>query len=103
MHFCEFGMQDKKSATIALLKVISGNPNGEWKMKICKRKLTRELLESFMGKKVKVVFFDNTTREGVLAIGMGIGNGFIVQKPKMYTIENLCFRLSHIKSIEVER
>lgn len=71
-------------------------------MKIRKNKLTRELLESFAGKKVKVVFFDNTTREGVLALGMGIGNGFIVQKPKMYTIENLCFRLSHIKSIEVK-
>ncbi len=103
MHFCEFCMQDKKSATITLLKVISGNPNGEKKMKICKRKLTRELLESFTGKKVKVVFFDNTTREGVLVLGMGIGNGFVVEKPKMYTVGNLCFRLSHIKSIEVER
>lgn len=70
-------------------------------MKISKSKLTRELLESYAGKKVKVVFFDDTTREGTLVLGMGIGNGFIVQKPKMYTIGNLCFRLSHIKSLEV--
>lgn len=70
-------------------------------MKIKKSQLTRELLESYAGKKVKVVFFDNDTCEGILVLGMGIGNGFIVQKPKMYTIGNLCFRLSHIKSIEV--
>lgn len=70
-------------------------------MKIKKSQLTRELLESYAGKKVKVVFFDNDMCEGTLVLGMGIGNGFIVQKPKMYTIGNLCFRLSHIKSIEV--
>lgn len=69
-------------------------------MKISKSKLTRELLESYAGKKVKVVFFDDTTREGTLVLGMGIGNGFIVQKPKMYTIGNLCFRMSHIKTLE---
>ena len=72
-------------------------------MKISKSKLTRELLESFAGKKVKVVLFDNTTHEGVLVIGMGIGNGIIFRKPKLYTVGSLWFRLSHIKSIEVER
>ena len=70
-------------------------------MKIKKSQLTRELLESYEGKKVKVIFFDNDMCEGTLVLGMGIGNGFIVQKPKMYTIGNLCFRLSHIKSLEV--
>lgn len=70
-------------------------------MKIKKSQLTRELLESYAGKKVKVVFFDNDMCEGTLVLGMGIGNGFIVQKPKMYTVGNLCFRLSHIKSLEV--
>lgn len=71
-------------------------------MKIGKSKLTRELLESYAGKKVKAVFFDGTTREGVLELGMGIGNGFIIQKPKMYTIGDLSFRLSHIKTLEVK-
>jgi hypothetical protein len=71
-------------------------------MKISKSKLTRELLESYAGKKVIAVFFDGTTREGVLELGMGIGNGFIVQKPKMYTIGDLLFRLSHIKTLEVQ-
>lgn len=70
-------------------------------MKLGKNKLTRELLESYAGKKVKIVFFDNGTCEGTLALGMGIGNGDIVQKPKMYTIGNISFRLSHIKSMEV--
>ena len=67
-------------------------------MKIKKSKLTRDTLESFAGEKIKVVFFDNTTREGVLTLG----NGFFYE-PKKYTVNNLCFRLSHIKSIEVEK
>ena len=66
-------------------------------MKISKRKLTRELLESYAGKEVKVIFFDGTTREGVL----GIGNGFFYQ-PKKYVVGNMCFRLSHIKTLEVK-
>ena len=66
-------------------------------MKISKSKLTRELLERYVGKKVKVVFFDDTTREGVLELG----NGFFYQ-PKKYVVGNLCFRLSHIKTLEVE-
>lgn len=70
-------------------------------MKIKKSQLTRELLESYAGKKVKVVFFDNDMCEGTLVLGMGIGNGFIVKKSKMYTVGDVCFRLSHIKSLEV--
>ena len=66
-------------------------------MKIRKHELTRELLESFAGKKVKVVFFDNTTSEGVLSLG----NGFFYE-PKKYVVGNLCFRLSHIKTLEVK-
>lgn len=65
-------------------------------MKISKSKLTRELLERYAGKKVKVVFFDDTTREGVLELG----NGFFYE-PKKYVVGNLCFRLSHIKTLEV--
>lgn len=66
-------------------------------MKISKRKLTRECLESLAGKNVKVVLFDNETREGKLQLG----NGFFYE-PKKYVVGNMCFRLSHIKSIEVE-
>lgn len=65
-------------------------------MKISKSKLTRELLERYAGKKVKVIFFDDTTREGVLELG----NGFFYE-PKKYVVGNLCFRLSHIKTLEV--
>ena len=65
-------------------------------MKIGKNKLTRELLESYAGKKVKVVFFDDDVREGVLELG----NGFFFE-PKKYVVGNICFRLSHIKSMEV--
>lgn len=66
-------------------------------MKISKSKLTRESLESLAGKSVKVVLFDNETREGILQLG----NGFFYE-PKKYVVDHMCFRLSHIKSIEVE-
>lgn len=38
-------------------------------MKIKKSQLTRELLESYAGKKVKIVFFDNDICEGTLVLG----------------------------------
>lgn len=66
-------------------------------MKISKSKLTRELLERYAGKKVKVVFFDDTMRKGVLELG----NGFFYE-PKKYCVGDMCFRLSHIKTLEVE-
>lgn len=66
-------------------------------MKIKKHELTRDILENFAGKKVKIVFFDNTTCEGVLRLG----NGFFYE-PKKYTVDHFCFRLSHIKTLEVK-
>lgn len=66
-------------------------------MKIKKHELTRDILENFAGKKVKIVFFDDTTREGVLELG----NGFFYE-PKKYCVGDICFRLSHIKILEVE-
>lgn len=65
-------------------------------MKIGKSKLSREFLENCAGKNVKVKFFDNTTCEGVLELG----NGFFYE-PRKYVLGNECFRLSHIKYIEV--
>ncbi len=65
-------------------------------MKIGKSKLTRELLESHVGKDVRITFFDGDVREGVLELG----NGFFYE-PKKYVVGNLCFRLSHIKTLEV--
>lgn len=40
-------------------------------MKISKNKLTRDLLESFVGKKVKITFFDGDVEEGILRLGNG--------------------------------
>lgn len=64
-------------------------------MKISKAKLTRELLENYVGKKIKVVLFDNSCYEGILELG----NGFFYE-PKKYVVGNVCFRLSHIKWIK---
>ncbi len=66
-------------------------------MKIGKSKLSRELLESYVGKAVRITFFDGDVREGVLELG----NGFFYE-PRKYVLGNVCFRLSHIKYIEVK-
>lgn len=65
-------------------------------MKIKKSQLTREILESYAGKTVKVTLFDGDSRTGILQLG----NGFFYESKK-YVVKDLCFRLSHIKSIEV--
>lgn len=65
-------------------------------MKIKKSQLTRELLESYAGQKVKVILMDDFVFEGILELR----NGFFYQ-PKKYVVANMCFRLSRIKSIEV--
>lgn len=49
-------------------------------MKISKSKLTRELLESYVGKDVRITFFDGDVREGVL----GLGNGFSMSLKSMW-------------------
>lgn len=58
-------------------------------------KITRNYLESLVGKKITVKFFDNQIITGVLKLG----NGFFYE-PKKYTINGVCFRLSHLKKIE---
>lgn len=65
-------------------------------MKISKKNLTRSLLDSYVGKQVSVTFFDGETIEGTLQKG----NGFF-DEPKKYIVGNTCFRLSHIKNVEV--
>lgn len=66
-------------------------------MKIGKSKLSRKLLESYVGKDVRITFFDGDVREGVLELG----NGFFYE-PRKYVLGNVCFRLSNIKYIEVK-
>ena len=61
-------------------------------MKIGKSKLTRELLESYVGKDVRITFFDGDVREGVLELG----NGFFYQ-PKKYVVGNLSRRHGYAK------
>lgn len=66
-------------------------------MKINGRTLTHQLLESFSGLYVKIIFFDNSKVEGTLQLG----NGYFYE-PKKYYVNDTCFRLSHIKLIEVD-
>ena len=61
--------------------------------------MTREKLESFIGKKVEVKFFDNSISIGTLTRG----NGFW-QCPKYYNLpeSHISFRLSHVKNIKIK-
>ncbi len=53
-------------------------------------RISREYLESFIGKKVKIIMFDNDICVGTLQKGSA----------KWYCIGNINFRLSHLKKIE---
>lgn len=55
-----------------------------------KMRISREYLESFIGKKVKIIMFDNDICVGTLQKGSA----------KWYCIGNINFRLSHLKKIE---
>lgn len=48
-------------------------------------------LEKLMGKKVKIVFFDDTTRIGIL--------GRDEYRPGRYMVDNMSFYKTHVKEV----
>lgn len=54
-----------------------------------------EELNALLGKKVKVTFFDDTTKTGVLTRAE--------YRPDRYEVANYSFRKTHVKKIEVVR
>ena len=59
-------------------------------------------LSKYVGKYVKVTFYDEDIKEGILGYTASFNASYGYRKVGYFTIGNLDFRLSHIKRIEVE-
>lgn len=59
--------------------------------------MKRSELEKYIGKKVKITFFDKTTVFGTLAQG----NGYFFTKKDYHIIEHpIAFKCSHVRKLE---
>lgn len=62
--------------------------------------MTKETLNSYIGQRVKVTFYDNYTVEGDLGFTPEFSAKYGYRKPNYYTIGSHDFKVSHIKRIE---
>lgn len=60
-------------------------------------------LRKYVGKCVKVTFYDGDIKDGILGYTAAFNASYGYRKAGYFTIENLDFRLNHIKRIEVEK
>lgn len=58
-------------------------------------------LESLIGRKVKVIFFDGGECEGILEYTPEFSAKYYYRKPNYFYVENMGFKVSHIKSLKV--
>lgn len=61
--------------------------------------ITKEKLDSYIGKEVRVILFDNNELEGVLEYILEFSERYGYRKPGYYNIGNMGFKRSHIKRI----
>lgn len=59
-------------------------------------------LRKYIGKYVKITFYDGDIRQGVLGYTAAFNASYGYRKVGYFTIGNLDFKLSHVKRIEVE-
>ena len=62
--------------------------------------MTKAQLMRLVGKRVKITFFDGEIKEGILGYTPEFSAKYRWRKPKHFTIGNLDFYVSHIKSCE---
>ena len=60
-------------------------------------------LRKYVGKYVKLTFYDGHIKQGVLGYTAAFNASYGYRKVGYFTIGNLDFRLSHIKRMEVEK
>ena len=58
-------------------------------------------LEALIGKRVKIRLFDNDEYEGVLGYTPEFSEKYGYRKPNYFTVGNLDFKVSHLKSCTV--
>lgn len=62
--------------------------------------MEHEKLLSYVGKKVRITFFDDDVMTGVLGFASSFGAKYGYRKVHCFYIDNLCFRCSHVKKLE---
>ena len=63
--------------------------------------MTNANLREYIGKRVVVRLFNNNEYEGVLGFTTEFSSKYGYRKPNYFTIQNLDFKVSHLKSIKV--
>lgn len=58
-------------------------------------------LESIIGRKVKVIFFDGSECEGILEYTPEFSAKYDYRKPNYFNVGNYAFKVSHIRSLKV--
>ena len=57
-------------------------------------------VQQYLGKYVRIVFFDDTEREGVMGYTPFFSYEYGYRKPNYFYIGNLSFKASHVKKIK---
>lgn len=65
--------------------------------------MTREKLNSYLGKQVKIQFKDGNTVFGTLGFTKEFSQKYGYRKPNYYTCNLWDFKVSHVKSIREEK
>ena len=64
--------------------------------------MTREKLNSYLGKRVTIQFKDGATVSGILGFTPEFSQKYGYRKPNYYTCSNWDFKLSHVRTIKAE-
>ena len=61
--------------------------------------MTKKELDEYLGRKVEVIFKDNTVAKGVLGFTPEFSAKYGYRRPNYYTVDIYDFKVSHIKKI----
>ncbi len=62
--------------------------------------MTKEELNKFIGKRVRIIFSDSQTEIGILDFANDFSSEYGYRKPGLYYINDLSFRVGTVKKIE---
>lgn len=63
--------------------------------------MKKEKLNGFLGKKVKITFYDDDVITGILEYTKEFEFRYKYRRPGYYNVGNTCFRASHVTKIEI--
>lgn len=62
--------------------------------------MTKEELNKFIGKRVRIIFLDSQRETGILGFAADFSSKYGYKKPGLYYINDLSFRAGIVKKIE---